>query len=263
MTVDTLVGIATSCTSLFCVQPLYALKTAKQNQFHLRFSSRILWSGYTSNAIGDAFNFSLQYNIFKNKDDLVLNHSLVGGILGGFVANASEQFMDRHRFFTLTENQQSYKKTFIYLKKTVGLSFFHKGLIGTIAREISYNYAWTTGIHRLEEKVKHIFEIKHPLLAKCLSSFTAGFCLTALNHPFDTLKSKIHNDARTGYLRRGGLRCLQDDLQSKGVSSTAIRCLKECYKGALFRSGIISISLFLNDPLIKTYHHLIDKKILY
>ena len=258
--IDTAVGIATSTTSLFCVQPLYALKTARQNQLKLKISPKILWSGYISNAIGDAFNFSLQYHIYKNKDQMAFNHSLIGGILGGFIANASEQFMDRHRLYTLQNSAHHYKTTFLSLHKELGLKFFKKGLLGTTTREVTYNYAWTTGVHSLEEKIKHIFEINHPLLAKVMSSTVAGTCLTAINHPFDTLKSKIHNNTQTGYLRHGGRALFGQDLKIRGFSSTLMALLQESYKGAGFRSGIISLSLMLNGPLITTYHSLIDKK---
>jgi hypothetical protein len=260
-TLDSLVGIMTSCTSLFCVQPFYALKTAKQNQMKIKMTPRILWGGYTSNAVGDALSFSSQYIIYKNKESLTINHSIIGGLIGGVIANSSEQFMDKHRFFRSQGLSFHYSQTASLIKNAIGPKFFIRGLSGTCAREISYNYAWTTGIHSVEERLKHVFEINHPYIAKFASSFAAGILLTMINHPFDTFKSKVHNDATFGYLRDGGLLSLKQDYLKNGFKKTLTSLIQEGYRGSVFRAGIISFSLLLNEPLIKTYHHLFDDRL--
>lgn len=240
------VGFATSSTSLFLVQPLYALKTARQNHLHFRTSPKILWSGYSSNVMGDSSNFTCQYLSFQNKDKTFLHHAIVGGIAGGFIANISEQFMDHHRLEKFRGHKISYSQSFKNLLKNYRFHIFTRGLPFTTIREISYNYAWSEGLEKVQNKFDQM--IAHPLLSKSVSSLVSGTCLTLMNHPFDTLKSKIHNGGHVS-----NAHFIKEYFKPIACAGDALKLVKESYRGAFFRTGIISISLFLSDPLIKTY----------
>jgi hypothetical protein len=248
---DVLTGVCTSASTLFIVQPFYALKTARQNQYKLIITPQVLWGGYLSNVVGDSTNFSAQYLVFKNKESMIFHHALVGGLIGGCIANFSEQLMDRHRFFVQNNQSTHYTQTVSILLKEKGLSIFKRGLLATCLREITYNYAWSVGIHELDKRMSQI--IPNPIISKLASSSLAGCMLTAINHPFDTLKSKIHNECQSGYLRADGLKQIKKDLKSHSIQKITKSLLLESYSGAAHRAMIISLTLLFTQPLIELY----------